>query len=72
MPINNDNINLAGDFDAKGVEINFSTCKLYMQKIKFSFDLGYSKDTQFFLKILQRNSKLIILGNLSIPGHTNT
>ena len=24
--------------------------------------------THFFLKILQRNSKLVILGNLSIPG----
>ena len=26
--------------------------------------------THFFLKILQRNSKLVILGNLSMPGHT--
>ena len=24
----------------------------------------------FFLKILQRNSKLVILGNLDVPGHT--
>ena len=27
--------------------------------------------THFFLKILQRNSKLVILGNLSMPGHTS-
>ena len=27
--------------------------------------------TQFFLKILQRNSKLVILGNLGMPGHTH-
>ena len=33
-----------------------------MQKINFI--------THFFLKILQRNSKLVILGNLSMPGHT--
>ena len=26
--------------------------------------------THFFLKILQRNSKLVILGNLDMPGHT--
>ena len=26
---------------------------------------------QFFLKILQRNSKLVILGNLGMPGHTS-
>ena len=26
--------------------------------------------TQFFLKILQRNSKLVILGNLGMLGHT--
>ena len=69
MPINNDNINLVGDFDAKIVEINFR--KLCMQKINFSFNLEYSKYTQFFLKILQRNNKLLILGNLSIPGHTH-
>ena len=25
--------------------------------------------THFFLKIMQRNSKLVILGNLSMPGH---
>ena len=25
--------------------------------------------THFFLKILQRNSKLVILGNLGVPGH---
>ena len=35
-----------------------------MQKIKFI--------TQFFLTILQRNSKLVILGNLGKPGHTHT
>ena len=33
-----------------------------MQKINFI--------THLFLKILQRNSKLVILGNLSMPGHT--
>ena len=33
-----------------------------MQKINFI--------THFFLKILQRNSKLVILGNLGMPGHT--
>ena len=27
--------------------------------------------THFFLKILQRNSKLVLLGNLSMPGHTH-
>ena len=27
--------------------------------------------THFFLKILQRNSKLVILGNLGMPGHTH-
>ena len=35
---------------------------VYMQKINFI--------THFFLKILQRNSKLVILGNLGIPGYT--
>ena len=33
-----------------------------MQKINFI--------THFFLKILQRNSKLVILGNFGMPGHT--
>ena len=33
-----------------------------MQKIDFI--------THFFLKILQRNSKLVILGNLGMSGHT--
>ena len=33
-----------------------------MQKINFI--------THFFLKILQKNSKLVILGNLGMPGHT--
>ena len=33
-----------------------------MQKINFI--------THFFLKILKRNGKLVILGNLSMPGHT--
>ena len=28
--------------------------------------------THYFLKILQRNSKLVIFGNLSMPGHTHT
>ena len=28
--------------------------------------------THFFLKILQRNSKLVVLGNLGMPGHTHT
>ena len=61
MPINNDNINLVGNFDAQSVEINFMlTC---MQKINLI--------TQFFLNILQRNSKLVILGNLCMPGHTH-
>ena len=27
--------------------------------------------THFFLKILQRNRKLVILGNLDMPGHTH-
>ena len=27
--------------------------------------------THFFLKILQRNSKLVLLGNLGMPGHTH-
>ena len=36
---------------------------IYMQKINFI--------THFFLKIVQRNSKLVILGNLDKPGHTN-
>ena len=26
----------------------------------------------FFLKILERNSKSVVLGNLGIPGHTHT
>ena len=34
-----------------------------MQKINFII--------HFFLKILQRNSKLVILGNLGMPGHTH-
>ena len=29
------------------------------------------KKTHFFLKILQRNSKLVILGNLGMLGHTH-
>ena len=33
-----------------------------MQKVNFI--------THYFLKILQRNSKLVILGNLGMPGHT--
>ena len=33
-----------------------------MQKLNFI--------THFFLKILQRNSKLVILSNLGMPGHT--
>ena len=33
-----------------------------MQKINFT--------THFFLNILQRNSKLVILGNLGMQGHT--
>ena len=36
---------------------------IYMQKVNFI--------THFFLKILQRNSKLVILGNLGMPGHTH-
>ena len=28
-------------------------------------------NTHFFLKILERNSKLVILGDLGMPGHTN-
>ena len=34
-----------------------------MQKINFI--------SQFFLKILQRNSKVVILRNLAMPGHTH-
>ena len=34
-----------------------------MQKVNFI--------SHFFLKILQRNSKLVILGNLSMPGYTH-
>ena len=34
-----------------------------MQKINFTI--------RFFLKILQRNSKLLIFGNLDMPGHTH-
>ena len=34
-----------------------------MQKINFI--------THFFLQILQRNSKLVILGNLAMPGHAH-
>ena len=36
---------------------------IWMQKINFVI--------RFFLKILQRNSKLVILGNLGMPGHTH-
>ena len=35
----------------------------FFQKINFT--------TLFFLKILQRNSKLVILGNLGMSGHTH-
>ena len=41
MPINNDNINLAGNFDAQSVEILMFIC---MRKINFIFD--------FFFEIL--------------------
>ena len=37
---------------------------IYVQKINFI--------AQFFLKILQRNSKPAILGNLDMSGHTHT
>ena len=65
MFINNDNIKLVGNFDAQNVEINFQETLIFicMQKINFI--------TQFFLKTLQRNSKLTILGNLGMPDHTN-
>ena len=64
MFINNDNIKLVGNFDAQNVEINFQETLIFicMQKINFI--------TQFFLKTLQRNSKLTILGNLGMPDHT--
>ena len=39
-----------------------SPLKSTLQKINFI--------THCFLKILQRNSKLVILGNLGMPGHT--
>ena len=36
---------------------------LHAEKINFI--------THFFLKILQRNSKLVVLGNLGMPGHAH-
>ena len=59
MPINNDNINLEGNFDAQGVEINFlETLLICMQKINFIFN--------FFFDILKRYCKLTILGTLGM------
>ena len=46
MPINNDNINPVGNFDAQSVEINFKETLMfiYMQKINLIF--------KFFFEIL--------------------
>ena len=48
MSINNDNINLVGNFDAQSVEINLQKTLMfiYMQKINFIFNLflRYFKD----------------------------
>ena len=55
---NNDNINLVGNFNAQGVEINFQETLTFicMQKINFIFN--------FFFEILY--CKLAILGTLGI------
>ena len=42
---------------------NFPYLFICMQKVNFI--------THFFLKILERNSRPVILGNLSMSGHTN-
>ena len=61
----NNNMNLVGNADVQSVEINFQETLMFicMQKINFI--------TQFFIKILQRNSKFVILGDLGMPGNTH-
>ena len=43
MPINNDNINLVGNFDAQSDEINFRKTLMFisMQKINFIFNFFF-------------------------------
>ena len=58
-------MNLAGNLDAQNIEINFKENLMFISVQKINFT------TQFFLKILQRNNRLVILGNLRMPGHTH-
>ena len=43
MPINNDTINLVGNFDAQSVEINFEESLMFicMQKTNFIFNVFF-------------------------------
>ena len=55
-------IKKGGEKKKGGANTHFRTM-ICMQKINFTI--------HFFLKILQRSSKLVILGNLDMHGHTS-